>query len=214
MPVKTDSTTPAAPRRRGRPPRIDADGIVAAALDLGLHSFSLDDIADRLGVSTPALYRHVDGRDDIVRRAALAVILDLEPELAGRHRWDDWLRAWASGIRDRLGAVGEEVLEAVRTQVGSDALRVADHGLRLLTDAGLVPADAAYTLWLALRVACTAGPATEPSVTGPLALVAGETPPSSTMADAIESVAVVGGTDSWRFDLDVLVAGIESRLDC
>ncbi|MEM7140129.1 MAG: TetR/AcrR family transcriptional regulator C-terminal domain-containing protein [Actinomycetota bacterium] len=208
MPVKSRTARP-----RGRPARIDRERIVDAAIDIGLDVFALDDIAGRLGVTTPALYRHVEGRDDIVRAAAAAVIVALEPELRVHDRWDAWLRAWATGIRDRLGAVGEEVLEAVRLQVGAEALRVADHGLRLLVDAGLRADEAAYSLWLVLRVACTAGPAAQPSVTGPLAQVLDETPPSPAMADAIATVADDAAADTWRFDLDVIIAGLGARLD-
>ena len=207
MPVKSSAT-----RGRGRPARIDRGQIVTVAIELGLDTFSLDEIAAQLGVTTPALYRHVGGRDDIVRAAGAAVIVELEPELRTIEAWDDWLRAWADGIRERLGTVGEEVLEAVRTVVSEDALRVADHGLKLLTAAGSSPAEAGYALWLVLRVACTAGPAAQPSVTGPLESVLGEGAPSPEMAQALDSVAMVGGADSWRFDLDVVVSGIAARL--
>lgn len=197
MPVNS----PTDPRPLGRPARIDRTRIVAAAIDLGLDTFSLDDIAAALEVTTPALYRHVDGRDDIVRAAAAVVIVDLEPELGAITEWDQWLRAWALGIRGQLGTVGEEVLEAVRTNVGEDSLRVADHGLRLLVDAGLNGAEAGYALWLTVRVACTAGPPDQPTVSGPAA-----------MAEAIDSVVHAGTDDSWQFDLDVVIAGLRARL--
>ena len=201
-------------RRRGRPPRISSGQIVAAALELGLDTFSLDDIAHRLGVTTPALYSHVDGRDDILRRAAASVIVDLEPQLAGVESWEEWLRTWAGGIRDRLGAVGEEVLESVRTSVDEASLRLADPGLRLFADAGFEPAEAGYALWLALRIACTAGPASRPSVKAPLERAqAVDAPPSPQMAEAIDAVAAVGGEDGWQFDLDVLIAGLATRVN-
>lgn len=184
---------------------------MTAAIDLGLESFSLDDIAARLGVTTPALYSHVDGREDILRRAASQVMRDLEPGLSQLDDWERWLTAWAGGIRDHLAAVGEDVLEAVRTSFDENALQVADHGLRLLIDAGLDPADAAYTLWLTFRIAATAGPATRPSVAAPLAQTAQADRVSAPMAQAIEAVASDGGRDSWRFDLQVLIAGIDRR---
>lgn len=208
MSVNTATDAP----RRGRPPRISTSQIVASAIDIGLDRFSLDDIADRLGVTTPALYSHVEGRDDILRRAAASVIVDLEPELAAVDDWEEWLRVWADGVRARLGAVGEEVLESVRTSVDEASLRLADRGLRLFADAGFDAVEAAYAIWLALRIACTAGPAGRPSVTLPLAgAQAVSAPPSPEMADAIDRVAAVGGEDSWRFDLDVLIAGLAAR---
>lgn len=184
---------------------------MAVALDLGLDTFSLDDISARLGVTTPALYSHVGGREDILRRAASQVMRDLEPDLRELEDWQTWLTAWAGGIRDHLGAVGEDVLEAVRTSLDENALQVADHGLRLLVDAGLDPSEAAYTLWLTFRIAATAGPASRPSVAGPLAQTAHADRVSEPMARAIEAVASGGGQDSWGFDLQVLIAGIGRR---
>ncbi len=198
-------------RPRGRPPRISAAQIVTTALDLGLDAFSLDDISARLGVTTPALYSHVDGREDILRRAASQVMRDLEPDLGTLDDWATWLTAWAGGIRDNLSTIGEDVLEAVRTSFDQNALQVADHGLGLLVDAGLDPAEAAYVLWLTFRIAATAGPAGRPSVGEPLAQTANAERVSAPMAQAIEAVASDGGRNSWEFDLQVLIAGIAQR---
>lgn len=198
-------------RPRGRPPRISAGQIVTTALELGLDTFSLDDISARLGVTTPALYSHVDGREDILRRAASQVMRDLEPDLSELDDWAAWLAAWAGGIRNHLASVGEDVLEAVRTSFDETALQVADHGLQLLIEAGLDPAEAAYALWLTFRIAATAGPASRPSVAGPLAQTAHADRVSAPMAEAIEAVASDGGKDSWGFDLQVLIDGIGRR---
>ena len=130
----------------------------------------------------------------------------MEPDLASSTAWDDWLRNWATGVRDRFGSVGEQVLVAVRTSVDVEALRIADSGLQLMTDAGFEPAEAGYALWLALRVACTAGPAGAPTVHAPLNRVAdqlaGQEAPSVEMADALEGVAAGAAADAWRFDLE------------
>lgn len=57
---------------RGRPPRITAEQIAAAALDIGLDAFTMRQIADRLGVTPQALYRHVHDRHHV---EALAIDL-------------------------------------------------------------------------------------------------------------------------------------------
>jgi AcrR family transcriptional regulator len=55
---------------------LTASVIVEAAAELvdleGIERLTLGRIADRLGVTQPALYRHVDGVDDLLRRLALA----------------------------------------------------------------------------------------------------------------------------------------------
>ena len=207
MGVKDRSTA----RPRGRPARISREEIVAAAIEIGLDRFTLDEISEGLGVTTPALYKHVDGRDDILRSAASTVIEGLEPDLASIDRWDEWLRAWAAEIRLRVGGVGENVLEAVRGSVEASTLRVADHGLRLLTDAGLTPAEAGYALWLTFRTACTAGPANRSSIAEPMAHAAGTRVTSAEMTEAIDAITDAGGQETWRFDLDVIISGIAAR---
>ncbi|MGI9600427.1 MAG: TetR/AcrR family transcriptional regulator C-terminal domain-containing protein [Acidimicrobiales bacterium] len=201
------------PAKRGRPPRIDRADIVGAAFELGLDSFSLAEVAQALQVSTPALYSHVDGRDHILRLAAAEVMTRLEPTLLEIDDWQEWLRRWAEQIRAELGAVGEEVLEAVRTNLDPTALRIAEHGMHLLTSAGFDPAEAGYTMWLVVRVACTAGPLGRASVDGPVrqaAAVAGGTT-SPEMRSAIDAVATADSDSSFAFDVEVVIAGLAAR---
>ncbi len=202
-----------APRRRGRPPRIDRADIVTAAMERGLSSFSLADVAEELGVTTPALYSHVEGRDHILRLAAARVMQQLGPRLDGIDDWQQWLRAWAMGIRRQLGAVGEEVLEAVRTGVDPTSLRVAEHGLDLLTAAGLAPDEAGYALWLVIRTACTGGPAGEAGVADPVrrARAVADQRSSAGLRAAIDAVSEADA--AFGFDLDIILAGLSHRLD-
>jgi len=187
---------------------------VATALELGLDAFSLTDIAAALGVSTPALYSHVEGRDHVLRLAATEVLTRGEAGLAEIDDWREWLRRWALLIRAELGDIGEDVLEAVRTSVDPAALRVAEHGLRLLVDAGFDPADAGYALWLVVRTACTAGPTGGASVDAPArrarAVVDEHT--SSEMRSAIDAVGTADAEGAFPFDLGVVIAGLEARL--
>ncbi|MDH3706021.1 MAG: TetR/AcrR family transcriptional regulator C-terminal domain-containing protein [Acidimicrobiia bacterium] len=213
MTVKPASPTTTS-RRRGRPARIGRAQIVDAALALGLDSFSLTDIADELGVSTPALYSHVEGRDHVLRLAAARVISELEPALATVDHWRPWLERWACQIRVELGSVGEELLDAVGTRVDAATLQVAEHGLALLTQAGFGPADAGYALWLVFRVACTAGPIDRASVDDPIrqarSVVADASSPQ--IASAINAIDDDEADDAFAFDLDIVLAGLEARL--
>ena len=65
----------AAPPRVGRPPRVQAPDIIAAAIEIGLDKVTLKQVADRLGVGIATLYRHVRNRDELVRLAAFRVAL-------------------------------------------------------------------------------------------------------------------------------------------
>jgi AcrR family transcriptional regulator len=57
--------------RRGRPPRLSREGIVAAAQAVvdadGIEGLSMRRVARELGCSPMALYRHVDDRADLLR---------------------------------------------------------------------------------------------------------------------------------------------------
>lgn len=84
--------------RRGRPPRIDHDTIVAAGLDLGITAVSMRKVAQRLGVTDAALYHHFPSRDALL--AAMVDALAARFELPrGMPSWRRWLRAFADRLR-------------------------------------------------------------------------------------------------------------------
>lgn len=69
------------------PARIDASALgrtaLAAVEELGWESWTLRDVADRLGVSVNALYGHVDSRDHLAALAAAAATHELLEALVG-----------------------------------------------------------------------------------------------------------------------------------
>lgn len=62
---------------------LTADRVVEAAADLADErgAISLSEIAERLGVKVPSLYKHVSGLDELRRQVALAGMRDLITEL-------------------------------------------------------------------------------------------------------------------------------------
>lgn len=61
----------------GRPRQIDTDDIVRVGRELGLHRLSMNAVAERLGVSSAALYRHVDGRWGMEQLVGEGILADL-----------------------------------------------------------------------------------------------------------------------------------------
>ncbi|MEM7288423.1 MAG: TetR/AcrR family transcriptional regulator C-terminal domain-containing protein [Actinomycetota bacterium] len=93
--------------RRGRPPRLDRDQIVAAATKLtaevGLTDFSLQTLAERLDCTAMSLYHHVENRATLERLVVEHVSAsDPLPPLPTPGGEREWLVAVAHQIRARL----------------------------------------------------------------------------------------------------------------
>lgn len=99
------SSTPAR-RRPGRPNLIDREIIADAALELvaenGVGALTFQNLATRLGVKHPALYRHVDGRPDLLRAVADR-FMETTQWPAPREIWKDYLRDVAAAIDTECG---------------------------------------------------------------------------------------------------------------
>lgn len=62
----------------GRPRQLEIDDIVAAGRDIGLRELSLGGVASRLGVSSAALYRHVENRWGLEQLVGESLLADLK----------------------------------------------------------------------------------------------------------------------------------------
>jgi AcrR family transcriptional regulator len=92
--------------KRGRPPRLSRDRIVAAALDGGLDDLTMRELAARLGVAHSALYRWVRDRDelfDMVGEVMVARVLPADEPTA--RTWRAWLARLAWAMHDEFLAV-------------------------------------------------------------------------------------------------------------
>ncbi len=117
-------------RRRGRPPRVDRDAIAIAALELGLEHASVRAVADRLGMSVPGLYHHVQGREDIARLAVEHSQRELPlPDDAGQH-WSLWLWDYAQFVHDALVEDAEIIRHLLAGEVNAE--RAAEHRRRVV----------------------------------------------------------------------------------
>ncbi len=93
---------------------MDNETVVVTAAELadrdGLDSLTLTKVAKELGISQPALYRHVDGYDDLIRSLGLR----------GRQVLADALTSAAVGLagQDALRAMGNAWREIVRLHPG------------------------------------------------------------------------------------------------
>lgn len=212
MVTESRRTTPA----RGRPPRIGQAQIVAMAKEIGLGSFSMEEVARRLGVTTPALYTHVEGRDHIVRLGAFGAIrtgVD-SSSLNEIDDWAEWLQAWTTTLRSSIGSVGIAFLETLPWRSSIKGIDVADHGVTLLRDAGLSPSDAGLAIWMALRLVCTSMLGGDAGITTAIEAAARSDHDGS--ADAMREAATYnapgGDQAAFDFDLAVMILGLRQRM--
>jgi AcrR family transcriptional regulator len=83
---------------------LSVEKVTAAAVELadeqGLAAVSMAKVAEKLGFTTMSLYRHVSGKDELVRRM-LDVALGLAPEFAIPD-WRTGLETWAREMLARI----------------------------------------------------------------------------------------------------------------
>lgn len=106
--------------RVGRPARIDPARIVKAAIEIGLARVTIKEVALRLGVTAPALYRHVKNRDEIVKLAAIELAVK-RPQADGSARhWSDVVRGCALGMVELFMAEPQLICEVMNGTLGPD----------------------------------------------------------------------------------------------
>ncbi|MFN8077259.1 MAG: TetR/AcrR family transcriptional regulator C-terminal domain-containing protein [Kineosporiaceae bacterium] len=159
------------PRTAGQRAGLTREQVVTAAADLlaadGIDAVSMRKVAERLGVAPNALYAHVPDKsaliDELVE-AMLGAIADPDPQLPWRER----AVAVLTDSRTALLAHPDLVpLLLVRQSTGPHALRLGEHLLQALTQAGLAGADAATAaqallVWTVGCAAFETGRATDP----------------------------------------------------
>ncbi len=126
--------------------------IISAALQLaasqGFEKINLRALAASVGLSTMALYRHIDNKDDLLRAMADEVLgaIELPPRSLP---WDEWyvavtLRYW--DVMARYPGLAAYVLAHGPVLHTPAALQVTEEMLEVLLDAGFTPPEAAL-LW-------------------------------------------------------------------
>jgi AcrR family transcriptional regulator len=128
---------------RGSRPALSVERIVAAAIEVadqhGLAAVSMSRVADHLGVSTMALYRHVASKDEL-----LTLMVDgaagPPPQLPLGAGWRTATEAWARALaRVSHGWVIEVPISG--PPIGPNSVAWMEAGLQALRDSGLGPLE-------------------------------------------------------------------------
>jgi AcrR family transcriptional regulator len=125
----------------GRPATIDVEQLVFAAITVidrnGVGGFTMRGVADVLGVSPMSIYRHVNGKDDLLGRIPDALLSDACESVCRRRQSTAALREVANGLAQVLDAHPGLVTLFTRPEVGPNMLRASNHCVALLMADGV-----------------------------------------------------------------------------
>ncbi|WP_329139979.1 TetR/AcrR family transcriptional regulator [Streptomyces sp. NBC_01476] len=134
--------------RLGRPPQVDREAIVRAAVAVGFDQIGMTSVAQHLGIKHSTLYRYFATRDALVTAAVDAVVTEADwPEPGGPWRRQLSEHAWATfRLLERHSGLAAQI---VSLTVDSAAYGEVSHRtVTALVDLGFAPRDAilAYDL--------------------------------------------------------------------
>ena len=86
----------------GRPAKISRESIIEVARRLGSGEFTFNNIAQKLGVRTTALYYHFDSREELLNALALELAKEFASKPGSPKRWKPWLEETALRFYDFL----------------------------------------------------------------------------------------------------------------
>ena len=115
------------------------DAAVALADESGLEGMSMRRLADVLGVTPMALYKHVAHREELVDGMVERVVAGIDPAPAGEP-WRDALRTRILSARAVMTRHGwAQAAVETRTAAGPAVLAYMDSLMRVMFDGGLSP---------------------------------------------------------------------------
>lgn len=143
------TTTNLAPFHVGLTPERVVDAAVELTRESHLMTWSIRDLAGRLGVAASVIYHHVGGKDLLCRRVVESMLVQIEPPRS-RLPWQEWFRTllYSAGPRaaDYPGTAKWMLMHGPTLPA---ALPVLEAGMTVLRRAGFGSrADLAYALLL------------------------------------------------------------------
>jgi len=143
--------------RRGRPPRATPEQIVDAAVALVLaeptEPLTMARVANSVGLTPMALYRHFKDRDELMDAVVGQILMERNAAIPREGPWQDQLRAWVLGGLEYLVPCAQ-IVQVVFAGGSSRWLHDAATLARILEQAGFTDDDdvADMQVWIALSV--------------------------------------------------------------
>lgn len=198
------------PRRGsiGRPPAIGLDDVIAAATtvaeEVGVDGVTMTLVAERLGVTSAALYHYVANKQELVNLVIEGAFAQVEAPPRDAGPWDERLRIFERDVRAKVRRLKWGTPRVLEDGEAPDSLRrLFGIAREIMTDAGADEREVALAfgtvyafmigqLWFD---SATAGPDGEQ----PLIRVAAEQ-------------AGLHGDELFDFGLEVVISGLRQRL--
>lgn len=135
-------------RPRGRPPRIERDDIVDAALRIGLDRLSMRAVARELGVGASTLYYHVESLDELRSLVGERLLERFALQLGDPKAWEATIERGARALRAAFAHAPGLAETALHDPLWGDAITALnERACAYLVDAGFSTDNA----WLAVR---------------------------------------------------------------
>jgi AcrR family transcriptional regulator len=224
------------PGSRGPKPGLSVDAIVAAAIAIanaeGLDAVSMARVARAVGFTPMSLYRHVSNKDELLQLMWNASTDDLAAFEQVSGDWRAKLSHWAMTQRDVIEAnIWIVQMPLATPPLGPNSVRWIEYGLEALDGTGLGDGDKMRILGLLSShalISARMGFDARQSVPG-----TGDKPVDYTAVlrelvraddypqlhrviwsgDVDDGEAGADLVDEFRFDVEIILDGIEARLD-
>jgi AcrR family transcriptional regulator len=203
-----------------RPRSISTERLTAAAIEVidrdGLPALSMRTVATQLGLSTMALYRYVQDRNELELLVVDGVLAALDTTPPPPAAWPEQIKTMADRVRRTVGGhPGVVPLLARHRERSISTLRWAETVLTILTEAGFTGADRVVALRALTSYLNGAiqlqhlGALSGPGTTTIAQLPPGDFP---LMAETATTASGIGPEEEFTGGLDLLLAGLVHRM--
>jgi AcrR family transcriptional regulator len=209
-------------RRPGPVPRFTRDQLARRALAImdahGSEALTMRRLAEQLGMGTMALYRYFPSKRELMDAAIEIAAPEIELPKPGQAPWKQQLAELARALYRagrRHPSLARERFDRPLQSPG--AMRITDHAIALLLEAGLSKPDAVaafkallvQTLGAAALAASESRPEVRRDASDRHAVPAHDLPAMAAVAD--ELTAALGGDQAFELGLLALLDAIEQR---
>jgi len=211
--------------KRARRPNLEPGIIVDAALDVldevGLDELSMRRLAEALGVQNPALYWHVQNKQELFDRMAQVVLAkglaSAEAATPAPRAWKKKVERFARGLRGAMHSRrdGARLIAAANlAQPGSALLIRMDALVAVLIAEGLPPLDALKGVLAVIHytLGATLEEQSDPRRGDPAMPVDASLPTLAALAELPNARELSRVDARFEFGIELIVQGLRSRL--